>query len=307
VAALAQQFIDRHCHRENRQRTAEETARLLKLHVLPTWGRRLAREISRRDVLELLDHIVDSGKPIAANRTLAAIRKMYSWAIGRDIVPATPCAGVKPPSAERPRDRTLGDDELRAVWQAAGKLGGPFAGLVKLLILVGQRRDEVAGMRWSELALESPDPTWTLAAERVKNNKAHEIPLSAFVLTILAALPRITGSDFVLTTTGTTPSNGYSKNKRRLDALLPADMRPWRLHDLRRTVASGMARLRVDLPTIEKVLNHASGSFAGIVGVYQRHDYQAEKRRALQRWSDHVEQLVTGTPAKVFTLRGAAQ
>jgi integrase len=302
VAALAEQFIERHCKRENRPRTAEETKRLLDLHVLPRWRHRLAREITRRDVLDLLDRLIDSGKPIAANRTLAAIRKMFNWAMARDTIPASPCAGVKPPTAERSRDRVLSDTEIWNVWRAAAQLDNPFGTLIKFLVLTGQRRDECAGMRWSEIDLDRR--LWTLAAKRAKNNKTHDVPLTDFAVGILTALPRIAGSDFVLTTTGDTPSNGYSKGKIRLDALLPADMPAWRLHDLRRSVASGLARLGVNLPVIEKVLNHASGSFAGIVGVYQRHDFADEKRTALQRWSDHVEQLISGKPARVVTLHG---
>lgn len=301
VAAVARQFIKLHCRRNNRLRTAAETERLLEVNVLPRWRGRLAREISRRDVLELLDRLVEEGRPITANRTFSAVRKMFAWAVSRDILPVSPCAGVKPPTAERSRDRVVSDAELRNVWQAADKITGPFGKLVKLLILTGQRRDEVAGMRWAELDLDAR--LWTIAKERVKNNKPHEVPLSDAATALLAALPRV-GDEFVLTTTGLTASNGYSKGKRRLDALLPADMPPWRLHDLRRTLASGLARLGVNLPIIEKVLNHSSGSFGGIVGVYQRHDFAAEKRAALERWAAHVEQLVSGKPATVVPLRG---
>ena len=274
VEAVAGQFVERHCKRSNRPRTARETQRLLDLHVLPRWRGRLVRDIIRRDVLDVLDRVVDGGKPIAANRTLAAMRKMFNWAVARDIIAASPCAGVKPPTAERSRDRVLTDQELRAVWQAAGKIGGTFGALVRLLILTGQRRDEVAGMRWSEIDLEG-------------RRCPHEIPLSEPAIAILTALPRI-GNQFVLTSTGDAPSSGYSKGKRRLDALLPPDMPDWRLHDLRRTVASGLARLGINLPVIEKVLNHASGSFAGIVGVYQKHEFSEEKRRALDAWGAFV-------------------
>ncbi len=285
VEAVARQFVERHCKRSNRPRTATETQRLLDQHVLPRWRGKLMRDIIRRDVLDVLDRVVDGGKPIAANRTLAAIRKMFNWAVARDIIAASPCAGVKPPTAERSRDRVLTDQELRAVWQAADKIGGTFGALVWLLILTGQRRDEVAGMRWSEIDLEGR--RWTLAPARVKNNRPHEIPLSEPAIAILRALPRI-GNRFVLTSTGDAPASGYSKGKRRLDALLPPDMPDWRLHDLRRTVASGLARLGINLPVIEKVLNHASGSFAGIVSVYQKHEFSQEKRRALDAWGGFV-------------------
>ena len=123
---------------------------------------------------------------------------------------------------------------------------------------------------------------WILPRERVKTDQPHEVPLNAAVIAILESVPRIADSPFVLTTTGMSPSNGYSKGKRRLDALLRRETPGWRLHDMRRTMANGMARLGIDLPVIEKVLNHSSGSFAGIVGVYQRHDFAEEKRAALE-------------------------
>ena len=299
VAAVVRQFVELHCRRHNRPRHARETTRLLERNVLPRWRARLMRDITRRDVLGLLDRLVEDG-PITANRTLSAIRKLCNWAVSRDIITASPCAGVKPPTPERSRDRVLSDGELGAVWGAADNLGGTFGALVRLLILTGQRRDEVAGMRWRELT----GRTWTIARERVKNNEPHDVWLAEPTLAVLNGLPRIADSDFVLTTTGKAPASDYSKKKRQLDALLPADMPAWRLHDIRRTVASGLARLGVNLPTIEKVLNHRSGSFGGIVGVYQRHDFAAEKRVALQRWSTHVQQIVGIQTAKVASLQG---
>jgi integrase len=306
VDAIAKLFLERHCNRSNRPRTARETRRLLDLHVLPRWRGRLVRDITRRDVLDLLDRVVDSGKPIAANRVLSAVRKLFNWADARDIIVASPCAGVKPPTAERSRDRVLTDPELRNVWQAADRIGGPFGSLVKLLILTGQRRDEVAGMKWSEIDLKGR--LWTLAAERVKNNKPHTVPLSEPAIATLTALPRI-GDRFVLTSNGEAPASGYSKGKRRLDALLPPDMPPWRLHDIRRGTTSGLARLGISLPVIEKVLNHASGSFAGIVAVYQKHSFADEKRHALDAWGAFVTDLVSDRPRrrKVVRLHAGAR
>jgi integrase len=290
VEAVARQFIERHC---KNNRTALTTQRLLEQYVLPRWRGRLARDITRRDVLDVLDRVVDGGKPIAANRTLAAVRKMFNWAVSRDIIPASPCAGVKPPSPEQSRDRVLNDTELCDVWMAADKIGGPFGALVQLLILLGQRRDEVAKMEFAELDLAGR--LWALPPGRVKNEQPHKIPLSEPAVAILTALPRI-GDRFVLTTNGDAPSSNYGKNKRKLDALLPPDMPAWTLHDLRRTAASGMARLGINLPVIEKVLNHSSGSFAGVVGVYQRHSFADEKRRALDAWGAFVADLVAVEP-----------
>lgn len=298
VESVAAQFIERHSNRNCRPGTAQQTQRLFRLYVVPRWRGRMIHEITRRDVLDLLDRVVDSGKPIQANRVFSALRKMFNFCVGRDIITVSPCAGIRPPSAERTRDRVLTESELRAVWHAADHIGWP---LVKLLVLTGARRDEVAKIEWSEINLKTR--TWNLPAARTKNNRAHEIPLSDPAIAVLNSLPRI-GEQFALTTTGDSPSSGYGKGKRRLDALLPPDMAPWRLHDIRRTVASGMARLGVALPTIEKVLNHSSGSFAGIVGVYQRHDFADEKRRALQAWGAFVTELVAGKPRKnVVALR----
>ena len=257
----------------------------------------MAHDITRRDVLDVLDRVVDSGAPIAANRTLSAIRKLFNWCVQRDIIAASPCAGVKPPTEERSRDRVLSDAELKTIWIAADQVEGPFGPLIKLLVLTGQRRDEVAKMQWSELDLKAR--LWTLPPERVKNNQPHEVPLSDAVIAILEFLPRLSGSPFVLTTSGEAPASNYSKNKRRLDMLLSANMPSWRLHDLRRTTASGMARLGINLPVIEKVLNHSSGSFAGIVGVYQRHSFAEEKRKALEAWANHIIEFVTDNPGDI--------
>jgi integrase len=290
VEAVVSRFIELHCRRANRPRTIEGTQQLLDLHVLPRWRRRLIKDITRRDILDLLDAVVESGRPVAANRVLTAIRKLFNWAIERDIIPASPCAGVKKPTPEQSRDRVLADSELRAVWLAADKLGGPFGALVKLLTLTGQRRDEVARLEWSEINLKAG--LWTLPKARSKNGEPHDIPLSGQAIAILQSLPRI-GDRFALTTNGETPSSNYGKNKKRLEMLLPPDMPAFRLHDIRRSVASGMARLGVNLPTIEKCLNHTSGSFGGIVSVYQRYDFSSEKRKAFEAWGSYVADLVS--------------
>src|SRR5262249_52195706 len=178
-------------------------------------------------------------------------------------------------TAERARDRILTDNELCLVWHAADEIGWPFGPLVQMLIVTGQRRDEVAKMQWSEIELK--ERLWTLPRERAKNDRPHSVPLSPLAITIIKSVPRIAGP-FIFTTTGETASSGYSRAKRRLDAELPKNMPAWRWHDLRRTLASGMARLGINLPTIEKVLNHVSGSFGGIFSVYQPHHLSHEKK-----------------------------
>jgi integrase len=205
------------------------------------------------------------------------------------------------PAAETARDRVLSDDELKAVWEAADALEPVYARFIKLLILTGQRLREVSELRWKETDLEKR--VWTLPKERAKNGVEHTIPLSDQTIYILTACPRIAESDFVFTLTGRRSIQGHHLIKRRLDALMPPDTPPWVLHDIRRTVASGMAKLGINLPVIEKLLNHVSGSFAGIVGVYQRHSFSDEKRAAMTAWSRFVEQLAIGEMGNVVQLR----
>lgn len=290
VETIVESFIARHVRPNLSPRWARETERALRADALPAWhGRRLA-DIGRSDVVELLDRIADRGADVGANRTLATLKKLGSWSVERGLIAVNPFVAIKAPAAEESRDRVLDDDELRAIWLAAGGLGWLFGSIIKLLILTGQRRGEVAGMTWSELDLEKR--VWMLPKERVKNNRGHVVPLPPLVVELLEKLPRIANdSDLVFTTNGRSPVSGFSAAKARLDELLP-NTAPWRLHDLRRSFASGCAALGVGLPAIEKLLNHTSGSFRGVVGVYQRHDFASEKRAAMEAWATHVERVV---------------
>ncbi len=297
VEKVVETFIERYAKANTR--SWRETERILKKDVVGSWKGRHLSEVNRADVHELLDKIVDRGSPIAANRSLAALRRMCSWAVERDIVEVSPCDGVKAPSLARSRDRVLTDEELRAVWQGADAIGWPFGPLVKLLILTGQRRDEVAEMRWSEVEIETK--TWTIPRARAENGVEHVVPLSDAALEALKALPRVSSkAGYVFTTNGETAVSGFARAKQRLDEALRTlspDMPPWVIHDLRRTFASGAAKLGINLPVIEKILNHVSGSFRGIVGVYQRHSFADEKRAALEAWARHVGAIVSGKPA----------
>jgi integrase len=286
IEAIATQFIERYSKRHNRPRTIATNEALLRRYVLPQWRGRAVRDIRRRDVISLVDGVARE-YPIAANRVLALVSKMFSWALETDIIEVSPCAGVKPPSAERSRERVLSDEELRQVWNGAVALGSPWGSIVRLLLLTGQRRDEVAMMTWAELDLGSAQ-LWTLPAERAKNGRVNTIPLSDAAMAVLGSVPHV-GEYVFASPDGKRP--GHSHGKAKLDEAV-GDITPWRFHDLRRTVASGLARLGVNLPVIEKLLNHTSGSFAGVVGVYQRHDFADEKRKALEQWADHIDKLV---------------
>jgi integrase len=302
VEKVAAQFLARHV-KNLAAATRIEVGRIIAKEILPTFrGRRLS-EIKRPDVIEWLDGIVDRPAPIAANRALGWLKGLCNFAIERGIMEVSPIAGIKPPAPETARDRVLSDDELKAVWEAADALEPVYAGFIKLLILSGQRLREVSEMEWKEIDLDAR--LWTLPGMRAKNSIEHAIPLSDQAVEILKALPRIAGSAFVFTINGRNPIRGTHLVKRRIDKLAPP-MPSWVLHDIRRTVASGMARLGINLPVIEKLLNHVSGSFAGIVGVYQRHSFADEKRAAMTAWARHVEAIVSGeTAANVVELATA--
>ena len=297
VDRWAAQFIELHARRKTRALTLAQYESVLRRLVLPAWRGRTVHDIKRRDVIELLEQIAID-RPIMANRTHGVISKLFNWLCERDVIVASPCAGVKRPSEETARKRVLTDPEIKRLWLACDAIGGPAGACIKTLLLTGQRRSEVAGMRRSEISGD----VWSLPGERTKNKKRHDVPLSAQALAILESIPVIARSDYVFTL-GRAPLSHFDRSKQLIDLQMKPDG-PWVLHDLRRTVASGMARLGVRLPVIEKCLNHSSGTFRGIVATYQRHDFAAEKRDALARWADHIDSIVSGKPVgKVVKLR----
>lgn len=249
--------------------------------------------IKRADVVGVLDEIISTGAPTRANRALAALKKLMSWCVDRGVIELSPIAQLKMPTREVPRERVLTDDELRLCWAAAKDEGYPFAPCLHLLVLTGQRRGEVAGMRWSELDLENS--VWTIPASRAKNGSAHIVPLPPAAIEILRSVPRFLNSEFVFTTTGRSSISGFGRLKRRIDASLERDTENWRIHDLRRTVATNLAMMRVPPHIIEAVLNHKSGIVSGVAAVYNRHAYLDEKREALQLWATKVEKMTTST------------
>jgi integrase len=296
--AVVSHFIERYAKPKNR--SWRETERLLQRELVPLWRRRPIATISRRDVIEALDAIVDRGAPVIACRTLAAVRKLFNWSLERGIIEATPVTGIGAPASVESRDRVLDDEELAAVWRACDGLRWPFGPMFKLLILTGQRRDEVASMLWRDLDFERR--IWTLPREVTKSDRAHIVPLSPLALDLLSSLPRL-GEGYVFPSrrqASDQPASGFSHAKARLDRL--SGVKGWRLHDLRRTVASGMARLGVLPHVIERVLNHVTGSLGGVAGVYNRFGYEPEMRRALDAWGQHVEGLLWSAPAKVVRI-----
>ena len=250
--------------------------------MLPAWRGRRVDEITKRDVHDLLDSIADRGAPVMARRVQAYVNRFFAWCVERDILKADPTAGMERVGNGTSRDRVLSDEELARVWPAAD---GVYGSVVRMLALTGARREEIARLRWSEIA----DNTITLEGSRTKTGAPHIIPLSSAAQKLLAGVPRIAGSEYVFTLNGTKPITAWSSPKIALDAA--SGVTGWRIHDLRRTVATGMQKLGIPLPVTEAVLGHTSGSRGGIVGVYQRHNYADEKQAALEAWGNRISSL----------------
>lgn len=310
VRVLFEQYGKRHLAS---LKSGDVVRRELDRFVVKEWGERDIHDIAKRDVIDLLDGIADSGRVVTANRIRAYLSKFLNWCVERDILPMSPATGVKPAAKETSRDRVLTDDEIRWFWTACEAEGFPWGPLGKVLLLTGQRLNEAAQITEGEIRGD----LWHLSADRTKNGRAHDVPLSQPVLDALAGVDSVPGRPgFIFTTTGSSPVSGFFKARASLaEAMEKAaekergravDIPRWTFHDLRRTCATGMARLGIPVRVTEAVLNHVSGTGGGIVAVYQRHDYADEKRQALEAWARFVGELVEGKAPNVVTLRGQA-
>ena len=274
----------------------EDTKRYLERHWAPLAETSL-NQITRATVSAQLAEISEKNGPFAANRARAALSAFFSWAMGDGVAAANPVVGTHKAIEETPRDRVLTDAELAEVWRRSGR--SDFGTIVQLLILTGQRREEVGGMLWPEIQGD----TWRIGAERAKNGRDHDVPLSLQAFAILAERPRSDRRKFVFGS-GQGPFQGWSSAKTNLDAAMlevwrerhggTTGLLPWRLHDLRRTVATRLADLGVLPHVVEAVLNHVSGHKAGVAGVYNRSTYGPEKRAALELWATYVADLTAG-------------
>ncbi len=300
-AAVLAEFLAKYRGRQQRRpapRTMAEIKRVLESDLFAAWTDRPLAEVTRRDVLDVLDVLVERGSEVMANRTLAYLGMLSAWALDRGIIETDPTDKIKKPGAEQSRERVLSPAELRAIWQGTAPTqanhGDLFEGIIKVLMLTGQRRDEVAGMRWAEVDL--PACTWTLPASRTKNHREHIIPLSAPVWAILQGRKAEQEAmrmrtEFVFTSFGPKPFSGWSKCKARLDGR--ANLAKWTIHDLRRTLATRMAEdLRIPPHVIEATINHVSGSRGGVAGTYNRALYLDERKAALDAWAGYVLRLV---------------
>ncbi|MBY6015117.1 site-specific integrase [Qipengyuania gaetbuli] len=292
-------YFAENCLRVDWKASADEVDAMLRTYALPVLGDKPLPDIAAQDISAVLRPL--RSKPASRSKLFAVLRRLFRWAKSEgDLTTPSPMADMETPAPPPSRKRVLRDWELRLVWDAAHLLGYPFGPFVRVLILTGQRRNEVADLPWNEL--DHSESLWSLPDYRAKNGEANNVHLSAPAIAELDAItkrkkkaewPR---SGFVFSTTGKSPVSGFSRAKSRLDKLVAKlnDGQPlddWTLHDLRRTLATGMQRLGVRFEVTEAILNHKSGSRSGVAGVYQLHDWADEKRSALDAWARHILSL----------------
>ncbi len=259
-------------------------------HALPALGNMPLGSITKRDLNNLIDKIVQDGSPVAANRVLAFIKRFFSWCRERDILEQSPAETIKPPSSEKIRDRVLTLSEIKSIWIACNQIGYPWGPIFQLLLLTGARLREISEASWNEVSIA--DGTLDLPASRTKNGRPHQIHLADQALKIFQNLPRTDGQNLLFTTNGETPVSGFSKIKKRLDVV--SSVTDWRFHDLRRSFAThSTEKVGISPVIIDKILNHATGQVRGVAAVYQRGEFLRERQTALQEWANFLENTVT--------------
>jgi integrase len=289
VENVAERFI--RLHAKPNVKSWRNIERVLQLHVLPNWGDRAIRDVKRADVHQLLDALVAAGKVGTAREVRKHLSALFNWAIDREIVPDNPVYGMTRSDLKQTYEagRSLTDEELRAIWQAAGELGYPFGPLFQLLMLTGQRRNEWANARWAEL--DAAKRCLEIPRDRYKGGRDHVIPLSDPVWAIVDALPRWPGDYLFSTTDGSRPVSGFSRAKRRLDQLASKhiDLPPYRIHDFRVTCETRLAHLGISQEIRDAVLGHAK---PGLQKTYNKYDYLNEKRAALEKYATYLARIL---------------
>lgn len=295
VEYLIEEFKKRHLSRLKAS-SAKVAAYYLDSRFLARFRNRKFAEISRGEIRAFIDDIADEGRGTTANRTLSAVRRMYSWAVERGELEVSPCHGIRPPAKEIQRSRFLTMDEVELVWRASEVLSPAYRAFIRMLLLTGQRRESVAQMRRRDIA----NGIWTIPRENMKGDRTHSVPLSTLAKAALANVPIIDDCDLVFTTDGRTAVQGFSKMKAQLDKQLDvlikardgeaATMAHWRIHDLRRTAGTHIARLGHPRLLVSKILGHAEG---GVTQIYELYSYDDEKRLALEAWSDAIRYMLS--------------
>lgn len=275
VAGAVIRYLD-HCQRDLKPKTVRGYRQIFEHDIVPAWGSRQLAEITKADVLVMLNDKAGArerprkgrtdGAGVQANRVLTRLRTFFRWCVDHDLIAVDPSMGVRKPVKERAGERVLDDDELRRFWAVTERMNRGrvvFGSLFRLMLLTAQRETEVAGMRWSEIDLGNR--RWTIPAARTKNGKPHVVHLSEIVIDVLNGLSREDGADLLFSGTGRTSASGFSKQKAKLDAEMGVP--DWTLHDLRRTATTGMARLGIAPHVADRVLNHTAGTIHGVAGL----------------------------------------
>ena len=301
IKRLAAEYIGKYA--KPRKRSWKEDERILNKDVVPRWGKRKAQDITRRDIILLLDEIVDRGALIQANRTLATIRKMYSFAMGRGILESSPCVAIPAPSKENRRDRVLNETEIKTFWNklSTAKMEKYTALALKLQLITAQRKGEVAGAEWKDFDLKNG--WWTIPANKAKNGFPHRVPLSSLATEILKELKNATSQSQWLFPS---PRNGQHIAETSVDHAVRENAEHFEVdhftpHDLRRTAASMMTASGIQRLTVAKVLNHVE---SGVTAVYDRHSYDKEKQKGLRSWGRQLEAILGHkTSSKVVSIK----
>ncbi|MFD2498581.1 tyrosine-type recombinase/integrase [Rhizorhabdus histidinilytica] len=265
----------------------------LKNHVVPHLKKKSLPQIRKGDITDVLDRLPPKQAALKRN-AFAVLRRLFSWAVGRGDIERSPFEGMEVPPPVPARDRVLTDEEIAIIWSAAADAGSLFGPIVRLLLATGQRREEVTQMDWAEV--KRSEALWRLPKERAKNNVAHVVPLNELAIQVLDRVARgekWPRSGAVFMTNGKGPFTAHARGKKRIDkraeVLAKKPLAPWRLHDLRRTMATNFQRLGIRFEVTESALNHVGVSRVGVAAVYQRHDWLDEKIDAFTAWAAHLE------------------
>ncbi|HXP73077.1 MAG TPA: tyrosine-type recombinase/integrase [Stellaceae bacterium] len=276
-------FLTTHCTQNNKADTAYETARLLKRHFLPVFKHRSLEDISTQDIAGIVDKLLST--PSECNHAFTAVRTFFRWACRRRYVEHSPCDGLQRPTKPVSRSRVLTDEEIKKVWHAASEMGS-YGAIVRLLLLTGQRLNEIASLRWEYISEEGK--TITLPPQLTKNNKEHTFPFGKMTAAILGDVAN--GLLFPTQKNAEVVFNNWSAAKHALDKMCAIPH--WTLHDLRRTFATNLAALGTPIHVTEKLLNHSSGAVSGVAAIYNRHTYMNEMRTAVRQWERRLAQLL---------------
>jgi integrase len=322
-AAIADLYVQRYAKGKGstpNKKTWKEDDRILQKYFVPKWGPRQIDDLGRSDVVAMLDEIEDSNGLYMANRALAVLRKLFNWSMDeRALIESVPIGKKMMRKGEKKRNRILNEPEIRSFWMATEILGYPFGSLFRLLLLTGQRRNEVATIQWTQLDIDQA--LWVIPSVSTKSDRGdHVVPLNVLAVEIIGSLPRFDGSDLLFPTSSsnTCAVSGFSKAKERCEQMTATEefkvegmvaLSGWRLHDLRRTCATIMQEdLGVPPHVIGAILNHSPQATMGVTSVYATGNMVDDRRRALDAWGHKLESILDGKSAggdNVVPMRGA--